>query len=271
LGLNISIFSGFLDQLKRLGENGPVHYIDHHPIDKEFMAKLEQSGVDLYHSTEECTAILVYKKYEDKLRGVPNAKILACCGAITDHLDSQPLASKLVSSFDRQFLLYEATVLSFSIATIGRNGTRSNDKLVRLAEQLSAGKLPHEIREASSMAQQFAARSSDLMNRVRKEGKRMKNFAYFKTTEAATGNVANFLIGAFDVPVGVALRVEEPGFYEISLRESDDAPFDLGRIVTKIAAKLNASGGGHPKASGARIKSAQLQEFLSMLDQELSR
>src|SRR5579875_1035581 len=98
----------------------------------------------------------------------------------------------------------------------------------------------------------------------------MNNFAYFKTRESSTGNVANFLIGAFDVPVGVAFREDELGYYEISIRGSEDCKQDLGKVIGRIATKLNASGGGHPRASGARIKSTQFEDFLSLLEAELS-
>lgn len=120
------------------------------------------------------------------------------------------------------------------------------------------------------LAQDHASRSSELIQRVRRDGSRRKNFAYYVTGESATGNVANFLIGAFDVPVGAAFRQEEPGFLEVSLRSTDESPHDLGKIVGRIATKLNTSGGGHPHASGARINNSQLEEFLTMLDHELS-
>ncbi len=270
LGLNKSTFPGFLDQLKRLRKSGKVHYFDHHPIDPPNVSLLEKEGIDVYHSTEECASVLVYKRYMSRLSGSAKMKIITCISAITDYLDSQPLASKLISGFDRQFLLYEATILSFTVAMIGRDTAESNAKLVRIVEELADGKFPHEIENASSLAQSYAVRASSLLERVTKEGKRMKNLAYLKTKESATGNVANFLRGAFEVPVGVAIRVEEPGFYEISLRSTDESKHDLGKIVGKIAAKLNTSGGGHPNASGARIKENQLDEFLALLDGELS-
>ena len=99
----------------------------------------------------------------------------------------------------------------------------------------------------------------------------MKNFAYLLTKESATGNVANFLIGAFDVPVAAALREEEPEYYEVSLRSVDESKHDLGKIIGRIAVELNASGGGHPHASGARIRRTQLEKFLTLLDEDLSR
>jgi len=270
LGLNKSTFPGFLDQLKRLRETGKIHYFDHHPIDPTFMVQLENAKIDVYHSTVECASVLVYKRYEEKLNGSVKMKVVACCGAITDYMDSQPLASKLISGFDRQFLMYEATVLSFAIATIGRDSKESNSKLIEVVEELAAGKFPHEIENAPVLAEEYADRASSLLERVAKEGKRMKNFAFVRTKESATGNVANFLKGAFDVEVGVAIREEEPGYFEISLRSTDESKHDLGKIVGKIATRLNTSGGGHPNASGARIKDTQLEQFLSMLDSELS-
>jgi len=271
LGLNKNSFPGFLEQVKRFLKSGSkVHYIDHHPIDQGFESELKQGGVDIYHSTEESAAVLIFRRYAQSFSDSPQMKILACAGAITDYLDLRPYAKKIIASFDRQFLLYEATVLSFTIATIGRGTSESNAKLINLVEELAAGKLPHEIDGASSLAQDHASRSAELIQRVRREGSRRKNFAYSITSESATGNVANFLIGAFDVPVGAAFRQEEPGFLEVSLRSVEESPHDLGKIVGRIAAKLNTSGGGHPHASGARIKNSHLEEFLSLLDEELS-
>ena len=270
LGSNQKTFDGFIEQTRRFEKFGRVHYIDHHPITVDNLDRLKNTGIDVSHSTEECASILVYKKYEDQLKESPTMKILACCGAITDYLDTRPFAKKLISSFDRQFLLYEATVLSFAISVIGRDLVQGTSRLIDLAKQLAEGKLPHEIKDASNLAQEQARNSAELLKLARFHGKRMKNYAYFLTNESSTGNVANFLIGAFEVPVGVALREEEPDYYEISLRSIDESKHDLGKIIGKIALKLDSSGGGHPHASGARIKKGQLEEFLSLLDRELS-
>ncbi len=271
LGLNKTMFDKFLVELKRLKQRGIVHYIDHHPIDPESATKLGDAGIDLFHSTEESAAMLVYKKFQSKLENLVNMKILACCGAITDYMDERPFARRLISTFDRQFLLYESTVLSFSIAVIGRKGVEGVPALIQIVEDLSdRGKLPHQIENSSTYAVDFASQSAALIERVKKEGKKMKHFAYFRTPETSTGNVANFLIGAFDVRVGVAFREEEPGFLEISLRGSEECDKDLGKIMSEVATRLKTSGGGHPRAAGARIKEEQFEEFLQFLDFKLS-
>jgi len=268
LGLNRTIFDAFESDLQRLLKTGKVHYVDHHPINEDFADRLRSIGVDLYHSTEESAAMLVYKKYQEKLSG--NAKILACCGAITDYLDERPLAKKLISTFDRQFLLYEATVLSFAVAIIGRQGVSGVPRLIEIVHALSKGKLPHQIEGASAFAKEFASQSALLIEKVRLEGTKMKNFAYFRTSESATGNIANFLIGAFDVPVGIAFRSEDPGFLEVSARGSEEFGGDLGRIIGGIATSMGTSGGGHPRAAGARIPEDQFQNFLREFEISLS-
>ena len=271
LGLNKSTFDGFVGQVKRLSAQGEVHYIDHHPLDPDYERKIKEAGADLFHSREECAAILVYKKFEEQLRSNPNMKILACCGAITDYMDLQPFAKKLIASFDRQFLLYEATVLSFSIAMIGREGVSGNPLLVQIVEELGGnGRLPHEVENASSYSQEFASNSAAILEKARRDGKKMKHFAYFKTRESSTGNVANFLVGAFDIPVGVAFREDGPDHYEISLRSTEASKSDLGKVVSKISNTLEASGGGHVHAAGSRIKREQFEEFVQLLDKELS-
>jgi single-stranded DNA-specific DHH superfamily exonuclease len=270
LGLNKSTFVGFLEQVKRIGSTSIVHYIDHHPIDPEFKKQLIDANVDLFHSTEECAAILVFQKFEQDLRLSPKMKVLACCGAITDYMDLQPYSKKLIASFDRQFLLYESTVLSFTIAMIGREGDTGNRSLVQIVEELSEkDKLPHEIDNASYYSQEFASHSADLIERARRDGKKLNNFAYYKTRESSTGNVANFLIGAFDVPVGLAFRDDGPDHFEISLRSTMDSKYDLGKIAGKISIALDASGGGHSHAAGARIRKDQLEEFIQMINKEL--
>jgi single-stranded-DNA-specific exonuclease len=271
LGLNKNTFDGFLEQVRRLSAHGKVHYFDHHPISDEFRAKLAATGMEIVHSTEECASVLVFRHYEEKFRESPQMKIAACSGAITDYMDLQPYAKKIIASFDRQFLLYEATVLAFMIASVGRGSEDANSQVVTIAEEIAAGKLPHEIEGASDYAQGYVSRSAALISSAKKFGKKIDgNLAYMITKESSTGNVANFLVGAFDVPVGVAIREEEPGFYEISLRSIEESRHDLGKIMGRISVKLNASGGGHPHASGARIKRSQLDEFLSLLNTELS-
>ena len=79
-------------------------------------------------------------------------------------------------------------------------------------------------------------------------------------------------MGEFNTPVALAYKTKKvEGVYDISLRGSDIyANLDLGQIVGKIATKLGGFGGGHPKASGARIPMNKFDEFLNLLDEHIS-
>ena len=50
----------------------------------------------------------------------PESSYLALFGAVTDYLDSSPLAGKMMERFDRQFVLLESTLLSYAISNQGR-------------------------------------------------------------------------------------------------------------------------------------------------------
>jgi RecJ-like exonuclease len=104
-----------------------------------------------------------------------------------------------------------------------------------------------------------------LAERVKSEGKKIGRLAYMMTEQYSTGNVAKLLIGAFEVPVGVALRSKEEGWYEVSLRGTSECRIHLGKTIARIAQKLGGSGGGHRKAAGCRIPAGTADSMLSQL------
>jgi oligoribonuclease NrnB/cAMP/cGMP phosphodiesterase (DHH superfamily) len=273
LALNDNSFPGFLEQVKRFRSSGSsVHYTDHHALKDEFKIQLVDAGVDLYHSKEESAAVLIYQKLREQLGSSQQAKILASCGAITDLMDDGKAARKIISSFDRQFLLYEATVLAFTISMIRKENESPEERsniLIDTVNRLVRGQLPHELPGAVEYSQAFADNAAKMLERLKTEGKTMGPFAFVKTEESSTGNVAYALIGTFNVPVGMAYREDGTDSYEVSLRATDDFTGDLSRIVGKIAKQLNTSGGGHAKASGIRIKRDQLSRLTAMLQEEL--
>jgi oligoribonuclease NrnB/cAMP/cGMP phosphodiesterase (DHH superfamily) len=273
LALNDGSFPGFLGEVERLERSGTtVQYIDHHVLKPNFEESLRQSGLDVYHHTEESAAVLAFKKYSPSLQDATRAKILAACGAITDLMDGGSVARKIISSFDRQFLLYEATVLAFTISLIRKEATdlsQKNSKLLDITDRLAKGALPHELPRAIEYSQSFAESAAAMLIQLKSEGTKAGSFAYVKTDESSTGNVAYALIGVFNVPVGIAYRADGMEHYEVSLRATDDYPRDLSVIVGTIAKKLGTSGGGHSKASGTRIKQDQLSELFSLLQAEI--
>ena len=116
LGLSKKNENEFVKILKEIIEaKCKVTYIDHHDLDKKILADLKRNGVKIVHSTDECTSIHIYNKYKRKFSSY--SAFLAAAAALTDYLETRPIASNLVSRFDRQFLMLEATALSYMISS----------------------------------------------------------------------------------------------------------------------------------------------------------
>ena len=259
LGADNSNLDEFLSEMKRLASECEVTYIDHHFMSPAAKRRLRASGVRLVHDPEECSSMLAFQTFRKKLP--PPARLLALYGAVTDYMDGSPSAVPMMEREDRQFVLLESTMLSYSIGALARKEGSS----LRLVKELARMKLPHEIEGVPAAAIQQLDEMSSLSGKVAKQGKKMGRLAYMVTKEYSTGNVAKLLIGAFDVPVGVAMKEKQPGWYETSLRSTSESRVHLGKTISKIAGDLGGSGGGHKKAAGCRVPVEAADKMLTAL------
>ena len=108
-------------------------------------------------------------------------------------------------------------------------------------------------------------RVAALGKEVKEKGTVMGRLAYMVTSQYSTGNVSKLLIGAFGVPVGVALKEKTKGWYEVSLRGTSECRAHLGRTIDGISSRLGGNGGGHKVAAGCRIPVGKMDEMLSQL------
>ena len=264
LGLNESIEGGFLAEVKRLTKKAKVIYIDHHPLDLNLKNKIKSLGVALTHSTEQCASMLVLQKLCKKLP--KEAGLLAAYGAVTDYMDNHPSARKIVDGFDRQFVIFESTLLSHAIS-----GSDGDTKVMdRFVDSLASLRYPHQIEGIYDLALKQVESISQILSEVRSNGVRLKNLAYMETDGGSTGNVANLLTGSFEVPVGIAYKLKKiECVYEASLRGTGESKKHLGKVVGKVAKIVGGSGGGHPNASGIRFPKNRLTEFLRLVEEEL--
>ena len=264
IGLNKTLSESFLKEIKRITCFSVVHYIDHHPLDIDLKNKLCDLNVDLCHSVEESASVLTYLKLVDKLKS--GANILATYGAVTDYMDDAPYAKKEISRFDRQFILLESTLLTYALLGCNDDYSFRNSIVIALSEM----KFPHEIDGVLEYANKGLEQITRLMNYVSKNGVKRTWISVMESKEGSNGIIANLLIGAFDTPVGVSYRlVKDEDIYEISLRGAYTSKYDLGRIVTKVTAMIGGVGGGHKKASGARIPKKFLNDFLDMIELQI--
>src|SRR5919106_4765075 len=156
LGLSRKTEDKFVGLVKEIISKGiKVTYFDHHDIDDELRKKLKKTGVTLIHSVEECTSVQIYSKYKNKLDS--HAAFFAASAALTDYMESRPLASSIVSRYDRQFLMLEATALSYMISSNQHN----EEFLVNTVNTLSEMKYPHEIEGGFAIAERYVKKVAD--------------------------------------------------------------------------------------------------------------
>ena len=256
IGADSADFPAYLAEMKRIAKHAEVTHIDHHFMSEERKRQARKAGVRLVHDTAECASMLTYRTFR---RALPEGgRLIALCGAVTDYMDDSPMSKKLMEQGDRHFVLLEATLLA---AALGRMGDKKGFPEMVVGE-LSKMKYPHEIPGVPQAAMEELAKEAKLAELVKVQGKRRGRLAYMVTTQYSTGNVAKLLIGAFGVPVGVAMKEKQPEWYEVSLRSTSEARFHLGKTIGSISERLGGSGGGHRKAAGCRIPVSRAEEML---------
>ncbi len=263
LGADNANLEEFLKSLKKIAERAEVTYIDHHFMTSATKRRVRRIGVRLVHDEDECSSMLAYLTFKGSLP--ERARLIALCGAVTDYTDDSPAARRLMEHADRQFVLLEATMLAYSVA---RKGGQDGFPQ-KVVSELSKMKHPHEIADVPRLAVDQLVEVARLGEQVKESGVKMGRLAYMITDQHSTGNVAKLLVGAFEVPVGVALKEKRPGWYEVSLRSTSECRVHLGRMIDRIAARLGGNGGGHRKAAGCSIPVSKADAMLSELSKKV--
>ena len=197
-----------------------------------------------------------------------NSTFIAACAAITDYMENKPIASKLLQMYDRQFALINATVLTYNI--VGHQ--KDSEYLLYLVDEISESKFPHEIPNTFEFAQIQVGKLSDIMSKVRKSMKVLKNLAYMEVLDSGASGAVNFVLGFSGKDVGIAYKERvDKGIFAVSVRGSSSCKTHLGRLVSSVAANLDGSGGGHDKACGAVIPKNKIQKFLREMNSQLGK
>lgn len=264
LGLSSANENRFVELLGSMRNRGiAVTYVDHHDMSNETKNVIKEKGIELIHTVEECTAVQVYSAYTSKLH--KRFALLAACAAIGDDMRRRPFAGKLFSMYDKQFVFFEATSLSYAIYANQHN----MDFLLFLIDSLGKS-LPHEISGIIDSAKVYAKKVAANIDFIENNAKRMKNLVHVQTEDLSTSIVANMLLASHqDMQAAVAYK-EKNDSYVLSLRGSDSSKHHLGRIVNALSSQLGGSGGGHEKACGAMIPKQKLNEFIEKVDSMLA-
>ncbi|MHB8601445.1 MAG: DHHA1 domain-containing protein [Nitrosotalea sp.] len=265
LGLSKSNQDQFVELLKALRKNKvAITYIDHHDIEEPIKKKIKALKVKLIHTVNECTTVQVYNAFKTKLSDY--GSFLAACAAVTDYMEDRPIGAAQLQRFDRQFVLLEATVLTFTITS----HQKDPEFLLYLVDELSDSKYPHQINNTFEFARIQAERISGVIQKVKDNMKKMKNLSYMEVTDSGASMAVNFVLGLSGKEVGVSYKLrEEQGIYAVSVRGSKSCKVHLGRIVNQLATELGGSGGGHDKACGAVIPKDKMGTFLKKFNLKL--
>ena len=265
LGLSKKTQDEFIELMTTLRKNKvAVTYIDHHDIDPAVLKSLEKIKVKVIHDINECTTVQVYNAFKSKLND--HATFVATCAAITDYMEDRPLGSKLLQIYDRQFALISATVLTYNI--VGHQ--KEPDYLLYLVEELADSKFPHEIPNTFEFAQIQVEKLSEMIAKVKKGMKTMKNLGHMEILDAGASGAVNFVMGLSGKDVGVAYKERvDHGIYAVSVRGSKNCKVHLGKIVNVLATELGGSGGGHDRACGAVIPKPKIKKFVTELNKKI--
>ena len=242
-----------------------ITYIDHHDLSPRIRKRLEELKVNLIHDIKECTTVLVYTKFHSKLS--EHAKFVAACAAVTDYMEDKPVGSSLLQMYDRQFVLINATVLTYCI--VGHQ--KDMDYLLYLVEELSSSKYPFEIPNIFEFAQIQVAKLAEIMAKVKDGMKTMKNLAHMEIMDAGASGAVNFVLGLSGKDVGIAYKERiDHGIYAVSIRGSKSCKIHLGKLTNSLATELGGSGGGHNKACGAVIPKPMIKKFVKEFNKNLA-
>jgi single-stranded-DNA-specific exonuclease len=266
LGLSKKNEQKFTELLQRIVSTGTeVVYIDHHDISKETLHALKKADVTLIRTIDECTSMQVYAKYKKKLP--ERAAFFAAMGALTDYMEDKPIASTIVSRFDRQFLMLESTALSYMISS----SQHDDPFLLKIVETLAKMKYPHDIKGGFDMAEKFAKKVANAVESINESVVMLDNLAYAPSTiELSSSMVVNFVLGSSGKPAAIVYKLKDDvKSYVLSIRGSADCKVHLGRLTNDIASELGGSGGGHERACGALIPKTSLRKFIEALDRRI--
>ncbi len=252
-----------VNEILRIGRFAKVVIVDHHPTAGALLDELERAGVRVIYSPKDCASALLYN-YHGSEMGREEAR-LAAYAAISDQFDEGPIASRLLHLFDRHLTQHEALILTHALSNITSNASR-----LRVVEELRRHTPPHRIPGLVEAALAHLEHMASLREGLPLKAVRMRRLAYVDASdEPSPGAVANLLIDALDVDVGLSYKAVGGGRVNISIRGRRGIGLHLGEAAREVAMRHGGFGGGHDRASGASIPREHLEGFIEELEAAL--
>jgi nanoRNase/pAp phosphatase (c-di-AMP/oligoRNAs hydrolase) len=255
---DLNLREALLPLIEGIMRYASVTIIDHHPMEKSLRDALSGLGVEIVHDTRDCASILVYDHFKDRLE--VDAARIAAYAAVSDMFEDGPVASCLMDGMDRKFVQNEALMLS---AALGCDQSETFKR--RLLNELSHYAYPHRIKGVVEASVCQLEKIVKIKETVLGRAKRMGRLAVMECSdESSTGEVANIVMDTLLVPVGMCWK-DQGVMVNISLRGERRLSQHLGDIASRLSKKYGGFGGGHARASGAKVPKDKLNTFIADL------
>ena len=254
LGISETLFEEFV----RIRQFAELIYIDHHHLDEIVLERLREIGVEVVHNPRECASILTFNflnKFLPRESG-----LLASFAAVSDRLETGPIAKELIEKYDREFILFETMLLSYALERADVDLKR------RIVCHLSELEYPHQIEGVTELALEQANRIVVLRRELPSRASKLDNVAYVEARENSPGTIANLLLDVCEANIGIGYNTnQQKQTSDLSIRGRSNLKINLGKVTSQLAEQLGGFGGGHPRASGARIPTSTLPKFIQAL------
>jgi len=249
-----------LKKFEEIAKNGSLTYIDHHPLPEE--VKPEDIPGTVIHREDHSASELTYTFLEKKLDILMSR--VAIYGAVADYLDNTPEIEELLRLWDKRTVYFETGILVQGI----EGKKREYDFKREIVYQLSRNIPPSFNQKLLDHALEITRYEEKLLELVRKKVRVYGEIAYVLEVSPFLGKSAIYSMAVTGKLIGMAGE-RRRNMIDISVRTRSKI-LDLNKILRKVAVKLKGSGGGHKRAAGARIPEDKFEEFLDMLNEEIT-
>lgn len=257
LGLNETS----LGELERIGRFAELIYVDHHYLNTDLLKTIRGMGVKLVHDLRDCASALTFNLFKDVLPR--EATLLPSYAAVSDRLEGGPIAQKIIQKLDRDFVLFETMLLSYATEIADIHFKK------QIINHLSKLEYPHQIEGVSTLALHQADQIAVLRDELPSRASKLGNIVYVEAKDNSPGIVANLLLDVCDADIGICYDTNsEKHISDVSLRGKADIKLNLGIITSQMAKRFGGFGGGHPRASGARIPTPNLVDFIRAINDQ---
>ncbi|MCS6768408.1 MAG: DHH family phosphoesterase [Candidatus Nitrosocaldus sp.] len=259
MGLSKANEERFFDLVEQACRGSRVTYIDHHHLEERSKERLRGYGVELVHDIAECTSILIYHRLLNEQ--LPSRfALLAGLAAIIDEMGDREVAGRILGSYDRHFVEFEATMLAYAIY----QNQHRQEFLLALVDGLMQS-MPHAVDGVLESAKEYAEKITNSISVIESDANRDGDVVYIQAVDLPASTVANMLL-AMHKGIKVAIAYKQRGDkMVVSLRGSSLCRLHLGKVANDVASELGGSGGGHDKASGAMVPKDSIDTFVERI------